>query len=201
MKEIKQRDYSKYTETLEQVILNVGQNIDVSAVLKKRTVVWARRMAEGYSNLEVEKKPSILGSFLKDGLGNTHATLKYRDIGPMMARFLWECILLHLQTNNPDDKTLLKEVADTIRGFKKKEDLKVLLVSCKTVGELREHITSFASSYLYPDYYEYCFEVAKTQEDLFFIVRNAYRFPVWPKAVKALAKLKGLKPFHFDYLA
>jgi arabinogalactan endo-1,4-beta-galactosidase len=54
---------------------------------------------------------------------------------------------------------------------------------------------SFSSSNHREDFFKRLFELAVTQEQLFFIVTRVSTYSFWPKAVRRLAQLKDLSPF------
>lgn len=59
---------------------------------------------------------------------------------------------------------------------------------------LRSKIKHFVRSTARNEYFEALFSLAKTKEEIFFVVKHAQRCPCWPGAVRKLAEIKDLSP-------
>lgn len=63
---------------------------------------------------------------------------------------------------------------------------------------LRSKIKHFVGSKARNEYFEALYSFAKTKEEIFFVVKHAYRCPCWPNAVRKLAEIKDLSPIEIQ---
>lgn len=75
-----------------------------------------------------------------------------------------------------------------------KETLLLRISEESSFSELRSKIRHFAQSNVRNQYFDKLLSLAKTKEELFFVVKHGIRCPCWSKAVRKLAQIKDLSP-------
>lgn len=112
---------------------------------------------------------------------------------------LHEIIRSFLSNNEFSDErleyllSLRKRLVDYFRSDE--TSLRVRLSEFVTFSDLAARVKHFAQSRVRDEYFEKALSLAKTKEELYFVVRHGTRCACWPKAVRRLAKLKDLSPF------
>lgn len=74
------------------------------------------------------------------------------------------------------------------------ENLFIKLEEENSFETLKRRCRHYSHSNLRDAYYEKLLRLAKTKEEIFFVVKHGLRCPCWPKAVRRLARIKGLSP-------
>lgn len=181
--------------SLIDLISEVGGDIDVTPKTKTVAIAWLRRLAR-----EQEENLPLIKVIEEVKSRHWFYYIRYRGLGFKSLLFISLCVQKYFTLHNIVDPEVSEALKKSIENFRVSSlDTKDVLGQSKTFDELIKHRQRFASSNLYSQFFEKLVLLAETQEQLFYIVRNGFVSPAWPKAVRKLAELPSLKPFPFDY--
>lgn len=125
--------------------------------------------------------------------------VRISSLGMLSICFVWNCLYVWFLENKPGEKEVIRKIKIQITrsrnfymcGYEALNKLD----EAESFTDIKELQSSMSRSELCNPFFRKAFSLAKTPEELFFVVQKGFRSDIWPEAVRKLAKMKDLSPF------